>query len=161
LNQNTSQRIVFITTLLSFFAFWEKAMASKRTTMRNIRDILRLRLASGLTIRQIKASTKVSVGTIQKLLSRADELGLCWPLPDDLDDNQLAQLFYPGADTRVSPRHQMPDWEKVHQELKRKGMAKQLLWEEHAEQHPNRCYSYSQYCDRYRHWCGLQRRSMR
>jgi len=136
-------------------------MATKRTTMRNIRDILRLKLASELSIRQIKASTKVSVGTIQKLLSKANEMGLSWPLPDGLDDNQLAQMFYPGADTRVSSRHQVPNWTNVHQELKRKGMTKQLLWEEHAERYPNRCYSYSQFCDRYRHWCGQQKRSMR
>jgi transposase len=45
--------------------------------------------------------------------------------------------------------------------LKRKGVTKQLLWEEYTEQYPNRCYSYSQFCDRYRHWHGLQKRSMR
>ena len=55
----------------------------------------------------------------------------------------------------------MPDWAVVHQELKRKGMTKQLLWEEYTEQYPNRCYSYSQFCDRYRHWHSLQKRSMR
>lgn len=129
--------------------------------MRKIRDILRLRLAAGLSIRQIKDSTKVSVGAIQKLLTKADELGLSWPLPDDLDDNRLAQLFYPGADTTVSSRYQLPDWSAIHQALKRKGMTKQLLWEEYTQQHPNRCYSYSQFCDRYRHWCGQQKRSMR
>ena len=126
--------------------------------MRNIRDILRLKLAGGLSIRQIRASTKVSIGTIQKLLSKADELNLTWPLPESLDDHQLAQLFYPSADTRASSRRQVPDWANVHQELKRKGMTKQLLWEEYAEQYPNRCYSYSQFCDRYQHWCGLQNR---
>jgi len=129
--------------------------------MRNIRDILRLRLAGDLSIRQIRASTKVSIGTIQMLLTRAAELGLSWPLPDDLDDNRLAKLFYPNADTRVSTRHQVPDWASIHQDLKSPGMTKQLRWEEYAEQYPNRCYSYSQFCDRYRHWCGLQKRSMR
>jgi len=109
--------------------------------MRKIRDVLRLRLAVGLSIRQIKASTKVSLGGIQKLLTRADELGLSWPLPPELDDNQLARLFYPGADTRVSSRYQVPDWSAIHQELKRKGMTKQLLWEEYTQQYPNRCYS--------------------
>ena len=54
--------------------------------MRKIRDILRLRLASGLPIRQINASTEVSIGAVQKLLCRAIELELGWPLPDDLDD---------------------------------------------------------------------------
>jgi hypothetical protein len=42
--------------------------------MRKIRDVLRLRLAAGLSIRQIRASTKVSVGAIQKLLVQADAL---------------------------------------------------------------------------------------
>ena len=129
--------------------------------MRKIRDILRLRLASGLSIRQIRASTKVSVGAIQKLLAKAEEKGLTWPLPPELDDSQLARLFYPDADTRSSAQHQVPDWPTIHQELKRKGVTQQLLWEEYTQQYPNRCYSYSQFCDRYAHWRGLQKRSMR
>ncbi len=129
--------------------------------MRKIRDILRLRLAGGLSIRQIRASTKVSVGAIQKLLAKAEEEGLTWPLPRELDDSQLARLFYPDADTRSSAQHQVPDWPTIHQELKRKGVTQQLLWEEYTQQYPNRCYSYSQFCDRYAHWRGLQKRSMR
>jgi transposase len=130
--------------------------------MRKIRDVLRLRLAAGLSIRQIKASTKVSVGAIQKLLARAEEEGLSWPLPPEFDDDsRLARLFYPGADTRVSTRYQVPDWPSLHQSLKRKGVTKQLLWEEYTQQYPNRCYSYSQFCERYARWKGLQKRSMR
>jgi transposase len=129
--------------------------------MRKIRDILRLRLAGGLSFRQINASTKVSLGSIQKLLSKAAELELSWPLPDDLNDVQLARLFYPDADTRTASRFQIPDWPATHQELKRKGMTKLLLWEEYTQQYPNRCHSYSQFCDRYRHWRGRQKRSMR
>ena len=41
--------------------------------MRRICDILRLRFAAELSIRQIKASTKLSVGAIQKLLAKAEE----------------------------------------------------------------------------------------
>ncbi len=136
-------------------------MSAKRTTMRKIRDILRLRFAADLSIRQIKTSTKTSVGAIQKLLVKADEEGLTWPLPPELDDSQLARLFYPGADTRVSSRYQVPEWPVLHQELKRKGVTKQLLWEEYTQCYPNRCYSYSQFCDRYAHWRGRQKRSMR
>jgi transposase len=40
-------------------------------------------------------------------------------------------------------------------------MTKQLLWEEYTAQYPNRCYSYSQYCERYRQWQKKQKRSMR
>ena len=136
-------------------------MPATRITMRKIRDVLRLRLSAGLSIREISRSTKISVGSIQKLLSKAKALGLTWPLPDELDDSQLAVLFYPRADTQVSRRYQVPDWKTVHQELKRRPMTKQLLWEEYTQRYPNRCYSYSQFCDRYRHWCAKQKRSMR
>ena len=129
--------------------------------MRKIRDILRLLLSAGLSIRQILDGTKVSIGAIQKLLTKADALGLNWPLPEDMNDSRLARLFYPEADTRAAARHQIPDWQVIHQELTRKGVTKQLLLEEYTQQYPNRCYSYSQFCDRYRRWCGLQKRSMR
>ena len=113
--------------------------------MRKIREILRLRLEAGLSVRQINASAKVSVGAIQKLLKKADELSLNWPLPAELDDSQLAALFYPQADTTVSSRYQVPDWASVHQELKRKGVTKLLLWEEYTQRFPNRCFCYSQF----------------
>ena len=53
-------------------------MPATRITMRKIRDILRLRLSAGLSIRGISRSTKISVGGIQKLLSKAKDLRLAW-----------------------------------------------------------------------------------
>jgi transposase len=128
--------------------------------MRKIREVLRLRLAGGLSIRQIRHSTKISVGAIQKLVARADELGLSWPLAPDMSDVALAQLFYPAA-RAGGGRFEVPDWALMHQELKRPGMTKQLVWEEYTAKFPNRCYSYSQFCERYRRWRATLRRAMR
>ena len=136
-------------------------MPAKRITMRKLRDILRMRLSGGCSIREINRSTKVSVGSIQKLLTKAQALELTWPLPEDLDDGQLARLFYPAADTSTSSHLQIPDWPTVHQELKRPHMTKQLAWEEYTQQYPNRSLSYSRFCHRYKAWVGKQRRSMR
>jgi transposase len=136
-------------------------MAAKRIAMRKIREILRLKYVGGLSLRQINASTKVSIGAVQKLLAKANELQLSWPLPDDMDDAALARLFYPKADTTSSKRFQVPVWPELHLELKKSGVTKQLLWEEYTQQYPNRCYSYSQFCDRYLHWLKKQKRSMR
>lgn len=61
----------------------------------------------------------------------------------------------------VTRRFEQPDWPTIHLELKRKGMTKQLLWEEYREANPERAYSDSQYCERYRQWVKKQRRSMR
>ena len=136
-------------------------MPGQRITMRKIREILRLHLESGLSIRQISASTKTSSGAIQKLLKQARQLELAWPLPSTIDDAQLAALFYPKAHTIRSTRFAVPDWTQVHQELKRKAMTKQLLWEEYCQSYPNNCYSYSQFCDLYMQWSKRQKRSMR
>ncbi|RJT63806.1 IS21 family transposase [Legionella taurinensis] len=136
-------------------------MPNKRITMRNIREILRLRLVAGLSVRQIHRSARISVGAIQKLLSNATALRVTWPQVESLGDKELAVLFYPKADTNTSKRFVMPDWSLVHSELKRKGMTKQLLWEEYTEQYPNNCYSYPQYCANYIEWAKRQKRSMR
>jgi hypothetical protein len=37
-------------------------------------------------MRQINASTKISVGKIQSILKQAEQLNLQWPLPEELDD---------------------------------------------------------------------------
>ncbi|HCV19829.1 MAG TPA: IS21 family transposase [Alteromonas sp.] len=129
--------------------------------MRKIREVLRLHFSAELSIREIHRSTKVSVGSIQTLLSKAKVMNLSWPLPDELDDTQLARRFYPQADTRHAKRFQEPDWADLRKQLSRKGVTKLLLWEEYTQQYPNRCYSYSQFCDRYLHWLKKQRRSMR
>ena len=136
-------------------------MAANRLTMRKIREVLRLRFEANLSVRQINASTKISVGAIQKLLTKANELTLSWPLSNELDDTELARLFYPKADTQTARRFQIPDWPEIHKELKAKGMTKLLLWEEYCQQYPNRCLSYSQFCDRYLNWAKKQKRSMR
>jgi hypothetical protein len=54
--------------------------------MRNLREILRLRLQAGLSLRQIKASQRVSLGVVQKISSQAEILGLDWPQVEHLDN---------------------------------------------------------------------------
>ena len=129
--------------------------------MRKIREVLRLSYSAGLSIRKINASTKISVGSIQNILKLAVQLNITWPLPEDWDDQTLALKFYPQADAQISAKYQEPVWTTVHMELKKKGLTKQLLWEEYTQQYPNRCYSYSQFCARYADWRKKQKRSMR
>lgn len=129
--------------------------------MRKLREVFRLRFSAELSIRQISVSTKISVGSIQHILKLAEQHNLSWPLPEELDDQALALKFYPGSDAKPSAKYQEPVWTEVHQELKKKGLTKQLLWEEYTQHYPNRCYSYSQFCARYADWLKKQKRSMR
>jgi transposase len=136
-------------------------MSAKRTAMRKLREVLRLSYSAGLSIWKISANTKISVGSIQNILKLAEQLNVSWPLPEDWDDQTLALKFYPRSDAQPSAKFQEPIWTEVHLELKKKGVTKQLLWEEYAQQYPNRCYSYSQFCARYSDWLKRQKRSMR
>ena len=72
-------------------------MPAERLSMRQIRDVLRLRFASKLSQRAIAKSLRLSQGAVSTYLTRARAAGIVWPLPDDLDDAQLEALLYPPA----------------------------------------------------------------
>ena len=136
-------------------------MANRRMTMRKIRETLRLRHEARMSVRQISTHTDTSVGAIQNLLNKAARAGVGWPLPEELADEALVKLLYPSRSGAGRGEFQLPEWSTVHQELKRKDMTLQLLWEEYIAQHPGRCYSYSQFCALFVSWRARQKRSMR
>jgi len=113
---------------------------AKRIPMRKIREVLRLRFEAGRSIRQISASasTKTSVGAIQKLLSRTQALNLAWPLPRDLDDGRLAALFTPMPIPPPRPGIRCPTGPPPIRSSSVR-VTKQLLWEEYTARCPNRC----------------------
>lgn len=118
--------------------------------MRKVHEVLRLHVQAGLSERAIAKSVSLSRSTVSKIITRAQEVGLGWPLPEDMDDAKLESMLFPVPQGR--PRNCFePDWAHVHQELKHKGVTLQLLWMEYKEQHPDG-YQYSQFCERYRVW---------
>jgi transposase len=125
-----------------------------RSTMRKIREILRLSLGEGLSRRQIGAATGVPAATVGDQLARARRAGLGWPLPDELDDGQLeARLFVPASARPPTELRPVPDWPDVNHELHRKGVTLQLTWLEYRERHPDG-FGYSWFCQTYRTWQG-------
>ena len=126
-------------------------MPRPHTAMRKIRDVLRLSLGQGLSLRQVAASAQVPFTTAADYVRRAREAGLSWPLPEGLDDDALrARLFRTGPEPAVKERP-LPDWAKVHQEMRRKGMTLMLLWLEYKEANPDG-YAYTQFTRRYKDW---------
>ncbi len=143
-------------------------MSTERVSMHKIKEVLRLTYAAHLKQRQVAASLRMSQGAVSKYLSLARAAGLTWPLPPEWDETQLKQRLFapaagtPTADVPVTPsRFTEPDFAAVHQELKRKGVTRQLLWEEYQHAHPAAAYSYAQFCLLYRDWRGRLQRSLR
>lgn len=64
--------------------------------MTKYKEILRL-LSLNLTTREIQKSCSVSSKTIIKTKKRAAELGISWPLADDMTEAKLADLMFPRA----------------------------------------------------------------
>lgn len=134
-------------------------MARKRTHMNKIKDILRLRFDAGLSLRDISKCCAVGPATVSEVLSRFSASGLTWPLPEQCSDTDLENAVYKGRN--VSRYKRQPDFVGMHQELKRKGMTKLLLWQEYREQDPATAYGYTQFCEHYGRWVKTQKRSMR
>lgn len=134
-------------------------MSAVRSSMRKIKDVLRLKHEARLSCRQIAASLKLSVGVVSKYTRAAEAAGLSWPLPDGLDDSTLeAQLFPPST---TACEHLMPDCAHVHQELRRKGVTLMLLWEEYRLSCTGPAYQYAQFCVHYRQYRSRLKLTMR
>jgi len=133
-------------------------MPAKRALMRQIRDVLRLKHAGGLSDRAIGRALGLSYSTVAKYVVRAAAAGLSWPLPADLDEGGLeCRLFQHRLG---EPQRPQPNWPLVHTELKRPGVTLRLLWEEYRERHPDG-YSLSRFSELYKDWRGRASATMR
>ena len=129
-------------------------MPRKRLSMRNIREILRLKHFHNCSIREISKSCGIGRSTVSDYLHRARAAGLSWPLPEELDDTALEQRLFPSVAQPVNKSCNIPDFQKVHKELQsKKHVTLNLLWQEYKEQHPDG-YQYSWFCQNYRDWTG-------
>ena len=126
-------------------------MPAKRLSMRQVKEVLRLKWACGLSDRQIAHSLRISRPTVADYVRRAKAAGLSWPLPEDQGDDVLERRLFVRTDTKPPARRPMPDWSLVHRELKRKGVTLVLLWQEYKASTPDGL-QYSQFCEAYRTW---------
>ena len=121
--------------------------------MRKIREVLRLKFEAGLSDSAIARAIGSARSTVQECLRRTKEAGLDWPLPPDVDEAALQTTLY----QREAPltRNPLPDFAKLHAELKRPGVTRALLWQEYKATHPDG-WQYSVFCDQYRRWLATQ-----
>jgi transposase len=135
-------------------------MPAERVSMRQIREVLRLRFASELPQRAIAKSLGLSQGAVSGYLSRARAAGVRWPLAEDLDDAQLEVLLFPPPPAIAADQRPMPDWAWVHRELRRPNVTLALLWEEYRAGAADG-FGYSWFCELYRDWAVRLKPTMR
>jgi transposase len=126
-------------------------MPADRLAMRQIKDILRLRYDAELSLREIARSLNLSIGVVSKYLQLAANAGIGWPPPADLDEDTLQRKLQPPPTPNL-PATPLPDFVEIHQELRRKGVTLQLLWNEYSDDNLAEHYSYPHFCKLYREW---------
>ena len=80
-------------------------MPAKRSAMRKITEVLRLKFEARLSHERIAAATGVSKGAVSNYVQRAIQKGLGWPLPQELDEAALERLLYPQVVQREQYTH--------------------------------------------------------
>lgn len=131
-------------------------MARTPLLMRQINEILRLRHQAQLSVRDIARSCGLPTSTVGDYLKRAEVMNLGWPLPEGITQEQLLERLLSCPTTpppsTVSPKP-LPDWARFRQELGRKGVTLQLLWQEYRRENPDG-YGRSRFCQLYQEWAS-------
>ncbi len=117
--------------------------------MTKYREILRLS-SMGFTQQDIANSCSVSNKTVNRVLKKAKEMNISWPLEVNQTDAVLADLLFPKQkNASASSGKRMPDYDYIRKELLRNGVSKKLLWTEYLEE-CRQCGAdplmYSQFC---------------
>ena len=136
-------------------------MARERSEMRRVKEVLRLRLAFGLSHKAIGAACRMPRTTVRDYCQRAKAAGLdSFAGVEPLSERALeARLFTTGVDpnapdedvARPPVGRPTPDWAVVHRELNKPGVTRILLWQEYLAQHPGG-YRYTQFTQLYKAW---------
>lgn len=100
--------------------------------MTKYREILRF-LSNELKMDEVVDACSVSKKTVIKVKKRAAELGISWPLSDEMTDEKLETIMFSKTSKLICTRR-MPDFDYIRKELLRDGMNKKLLWTEYLEQ---------------------------
>lgn len=100
--------------------------------MTNYREILRLK-SLGFSQRNIALSCPCSRNTVSKVLKRAEELDLSWPLSEEQTNAVLESILYPKDGKGISNK-KLPDFAYIQKELLKNGVSKKLLWTEYMEE---------------------------
>lgn len=121
--------------------------------MRRIKEVLRLKFEFLHSNANIAHAIGIGETTVEEYLVRARRANISWPLPPDMDDFGLETALYPPKDKTL--KYLPLPHEKIHKELKKKGVTLHLLWEEYlqeAQTSSTAAYSYSTFCESHQKW---------
>src|SRR6202008_1085504 len=133
------------------------SVPTRRSSMRKIKEVLRLRFELGLGQREIARACSISQGAVHNYLKKAAGAGMQWPLPEGWGEKQIEEVVF-GKQRLIeeSSQRACPDFPALHNQLQQHAhLTLQLAWEEYREKNPEG-YRYSRFCELYQQWRGKQ-----
>lgn len=136
-------------------------MAKRKTSMKKIRDIVRLSEEAGLSNRKIEQVLGISRPVIAQYVSDLKSANLKYTDIKDMPDDTLLEIIRGNKKENKEKYGKLASkFEYYGKELKRTGVTLQLLWEEYKTEDADG-YSYSQFCYHYQVWKEASEISMR
>ena len=129
--------------------------------MSTVKEVLRLKYLGNLSNRNIETLGIASKSAVSNFTVRFEKSGLTIDEALAMEEQHLLSLLFPELKqygSKTDKPH--PDWNYIHTELSKKGMTRQLLWEEYKEQHPEG-YGYTQFKEYYNRYKKSLNPSMR
>lgn len=128
--------------------------------MHKAREVLRLALFCKSNRRDIADSCGIDPKTVDKYLQRVSESRLAYAELEKMSDTELEKILKSKRGRKDDKHGLQPDFQTIHNELKRKGVTRQLLWEEYIQQNPDG-YRRTQFFHLYGKWKKRLNPSMR
>ena len=138
-------------------------MSQERLSMKKLKEVLRLHFECNLSNRKIARALKISATTVGSYVKAAQHAEINWSDIVSLDEASIRQLIDPHCQ-HIKPKKEIApiDYAFIHQELKTKGVTRELLHEEYLRDIPDgQGLSYNAFCKRYRDFKNALQPSMR
>ena len=120
----------------------------------NVKLIMELS-AGGLTQNEIANSRHFSKTSVGLVLKTAKKLNVTTADLQEMTPEEAYRLFFPEK-LSADQIYELPDYEYVHEELKRVGVTLKLLWEEYRDKclaKDNIPVGKTKFCDDYNKYC--------
>jgi transposase len=120
-----------------------------RLSMKKIKEILKLRFITEISLRQISRAVNVPNSTVSDYCKRFKMTNYTIDELLKFDEDKIYQILFPEKKpSKKCKDRPVPDVQYIHKEIAKKGVTYELLWMEYKEQNPNG-YGLSQFKEYY------------
>jgi transposase len=131
----------------------------EKISMLKIKEVLRYKYEAKLSARKISRALNISHTVVNDYIKRFEALSLEYKILMEMSDKEIVSKLF---DVSSKPsKYPIPDWSKIHQDMRNKIVTLELLHEEYRNDYPDGHYGYTWFCNHYKDYAKKLSPSMR